>query len=271
MATCDLSVIIVNYNTFQLTCKCIGSVYAKTKSTSLQVIVVDNNSTECDPGLFAERFPAVTLCRSGVNLGFSKGNNLGIEQATGEYILLLNSDTELKNNAIDIAMQYMRAHPQAGVVSASLQYPDGRMQSACQRFPSLTYSLIELFRIHKLFSRDKRGQLLLGAFFDHKSNAVADWVWGTFFLFPRKILKQLPAGKLDDVFFMYGEDMQWCWDINKLGYEIHYCAEAEVIHHMGASSGKKESWMKENNKIFLRRNYSFLHRKAIRFVQQLLS
>jgi GT2 family glycosyltransferase len=271
MASPDLSVVIVNYNTFQLTCKCIESVYAKTKRFAIEVIVVDNNSTECNADNFLDLFPEIKLIKSTKNLGFSGGNNLGLKKVQGNYIVLLNSDTELKNTAIDITLEFLGSHPEVGVVSSSLLYPDGRRQSVCQHFPSVKFSLIELFRIHKLFSAKKRGEIMLGSFFDHASDVTPDWVWGTFFMFPVKVLKQLPGEQLDDTFFMYGEDMQWCFDIARLGYRMHYCADAEVIHHMGASSGEKEKWMKENYEIFLKKNYSTLHRKILKFVQWLLA
>src|SRR5690606_31668768 len=124
---------------------------------------------------------------------------------------------------------------EAGVVSARLVYPDGRHQSVAQRFPSVKYQLAELLRLQKLMPRKQAGRFLLGPFFDHKENVKADWVWGAYFFFRAAILKQLPGGKLDDSFFMYNEDIQWCLDIRRLGYEVHFCAETEVVHIMEGS------------------------------------
>ncbi len=253
----DVSVIIINYNTYALTCACIRSVIEHTKGLTYEVILVENASTEPFPAEeFRAEFPQVKLILSKENLGFAGGNNLGILSATGEYILLLNSDTYLKDNAVLTTLQYMRAHPEAAVVSARLIFPDGRHQSVAQRFPSVKYGLIELLRLQKIMSKRAAGHLLLGAFFDHAENATADWVWGAYFMFPRKLLEKLPDGRLDQTYFMYFEDMQWCMDFRRLGYEVHYCADAEVVHLMGGSSGSKNELMRKNGSLFLQRNYS---------------
>jgi len=252
----DISIVIINYNTLQLVRQCIRSILKYTTGISYEVILVDNASTEADPTVLQQEFPVIRLIKSPENLGFAGGNNLGIQYATGKYILLLNSDTYLTDNAIAATFAYMETHPEVGVLSPRLVFPDGRHQSAAQRFPSVKYQLIELLRLQKFLSGQKAGKLLLGAFFDHKSTVPADWVWGTYFLFRRSILDQLPGHKLDDTYFMYFEDMQWCMDIRKLGYDIHFFAGAEIVHLMGGSSGAKNEMMLKNEALFLQRNYT---------------
>ena len=134
----------------------------------------------------------------------------------------------------------------------------------------MKYQMIELFRLQKLLSKSKAGKLLLGAFFDHNENTKVDWVWGAFFLFRKEILNLLPENKLDDTYFMYFEDVQWCMDIIKLGYEIHYFAETKIIHKMGGSSGKKNEMMLRNGELFLKQNYSVTKIKCIKLLQNLL-
>lgn len=266
----DVSIIIVHFNTPLLTQNCLRSIFALIRDVRFEVIVVDNASTVHDAQALASIFPAIKLIKSERNLGFAGGNNLGISNSTGNYILLLNSDTVLLNNAIKLAYDYLVQNSSVGVVSAQLQYPDGKIQSVCQRFPSIKYSLIELLRLQKFLTRKERGAVLLGSFFDHKRTMVVDWVWGTFFMFPRQILNELPAKKLDDRYFMYAEDMQWCFDIKKLGYEIHYYPAAKVMHHMGGSSGNKSSLMHANNRRFLSDNFSSLKAKTIMLLHKLL-
>ena len=266
----DVSIIIINYNTVDLTLQCLQSIYQHSEGMEYEVIVVDNASTETEPSVFREAFPKIKLIAGKTNLGFAGGNNLGIKHASGQYILLLNSDTVLKNNAILAAFQYMEKQPNAGVVSARLVYPDGRHQSAAQRFPSIKYQLIELLRLQKFLSKRRAGKLLLGSFFDHTETVKADWVWGTFFMVRQDILAKLPGGKLDETYFMYCEDMQWCMDIRKLGYEIHFFAGAEVVHLMGGSSGKKNEMMLQNGELFLQRNYSPLQIKWIKRLEKWL-
>ena len=134
----------------------------------------------------------------------------------------------------------------------------------------MKYQMIELFRLQKLLSKSKAGKLLLGAFFDHNENTKVDWVWGAFFLFRKEILNLLPENKLDDTYFMYFEDVQWCMDIIKLGYEIHYFAETKIIHKMGGSSGKKNEMMLRNGQIFMQKNYTPFEQKLIKKINQYL-
>tara|TARA_R110000850_G_scaffold20864_6_gene61819 strand:+ start:215 stop:1024 length:810 start_codon:yes stop_codon:yes gene_type:complete len=251
----DVSIIIIHYNTPKITSDCIKSIYQQTIGITYELIVVDNGSTIHDSSELKENFTEIILVKSETNLGFAGGNNLGIQYASGKYILLLNSDTYLKDNAILSLFNYMEEHPEAGVVSPRLIFPDGRHQSVSQRFPSIKYSLIELLRLQKFMPKRKAGKLLLGAFFNHLETIKVDWVWGACFMFPRAVLSQLPDQKLDATYFMYCEDMQWCLDISKLGFEIHFFAEAEIVHVMGGSSGKKSTLMRENGELFLKKNY----------------
>ena len=266
----DISIIIINYNTYDLSCACVASVTRHTEGVNYEVIVVDNDSAVFNESDFSNRFPDVKLIKSERNLGFAGGNNLGIKHACGQCILLLNSDTVLKDNAILAAFQYMEMQPGVGALSARLIYPDGRHQSAAQRFPSIKYQLIELLRLQKFLSKRRAGKLLLGAFFDHKETIKVDWVWGAFFMFRREILTKLPGGRLDETYFMYYEDMQWCMDIRKQGYEIHFFAGAEVVHLMGGSSGKKNEMMLQNGELFLQRNYSLFQIKWIKRLEKWL-
>lgn len=230
-----LSIIIINYNTFQLTCNCILAVIEKTKEVDYEIILIDNASKECDPEKFKQHFPKIKLIKSNTNLGFAGGNNLGLQTAKGEYILLLNSDTELKNNAIDLAIQKLESDNKIGALSSKLRYPDGHLQYPANRFPNLKTEIKELFRLNKFLSKQQRAEIFLGNEFDHLTERECDWIWGTFFLTRRDIIDKL-GGKLPDDFFMYAEDMQWCWKIKNLGYKIFYFSDAEVIHHLAASS-----------------------------------
>lgn len=266
----DVSIIIVNYNTWELTRAAIRSIYQETKDCTYEIILVDNASDK-DPGILLNDFPDIKLIRSPENIGFAKGNNLGIAEANGDYILLLNSDTELKNDAISSVHRFLSGHPDVAVASARLEFPDGRIQHVCQRFPSAKYLAIELFRIQKLWSEEHRSRILLGAFFDHCSFTYTDWVWGTFFMFRKNLLNELPENKLDDRFFMYGEDVLWCKQFGDLGYKVAYLPEARVVHFMGASKGPKNELMIRHEKEFLRLYYSRLSRLLIAVLSTLLN
>ena len=226
-----VSIIIINYNTFQLTSECIRSVIAFTKEISYEIILVDNASTECDADIFREKFPEIILVKSQKNGGFAYGNNLGIEKASGEFILLLNSDTILTEGSISKTVEYADQNPNAGVIGCRMIFPDGDIQYTARRFRSIQWALLDLFRfIPMLIPYKSRAKLMLGKYFRHDENINCDWVNGAFFLFPKKILSRLPGNKLDDRFFMYGEDHLWCAQIKKLGYNILFFAGTTIVH-----------------------------------------
>jgi GT2 family glycosyltransferase len=226
-----VSVIIINYNTFALTSNCIRSVIKQTHGIDYEIILVDNASTECDAGNFLKEFSSVKLIRSERNGGFAFGNNLGIEKTTDNYFLLLNSDTVLQEDSISKAVEYMQQHIDAGVLGCRMTYPNGKVQYSARRFRSISWELLDLFRFTLwLIPYKKRAKLMLGKYFRHDENMECDWVNGAFFLFLRKVLDHLPEKKLDDRFFMYGEDQLWCEQIKRLGNKILFYSGTTVIH-----------------------------------------
>lgn len=237
-----ISIIIINYNTFALTSNCIRSVIGHTQGIDHEIILVDNASTECDAGDFLKEFSFVQLIRSETNVGFACGNNLGIEKATGNYFLLLNSDTMLQEDSISKAVEYMQQHTDAGVLGCRMTYPNGKVQYSARRFRSISWELLDMFRfIPWLMPYKKRSKRMLGKYFRHDENMECDWVNGAFFLFPGKVLDQLPGKKLDDWFFMYGEDQLWCEQIKRLGYKILFYSGITIIHiNSGSTEQSKQ-------------------------------
>ncbi|WP_245553820.1 glycosyltransferase [Cytophaga aurantiaca] len=253
-----MSIIIVNYNTLQLTTSCIRSVIEHTKGVEYEIILVDNNSSECNMQILTEEFPSIIFIQSESNLGFAGGNNLGLANAHGEYILLLNSDTEFVNDAVSIAVSKMKSDKNIGALSTKLIYPDGRPQPVAGRFPSLKAELFELFRLSKFESEDKKRNRLHNDLWDYSKYTETDWLWGAFLLMPRAVLKQFPLQKLHEDFFMYYEDVQWCYFIkHTLKLKIVYIPEGVVIHHIAGSSAIKNPWINFKTKILLNQ-YNFL-------------
>lgn len=245
-----VSVIIINYNTFRLTVNCIASIIKHTKEVEYEIILVDNHSKECDPDLFKQEFPDITLIKSSVNAGFSKGNNIGIEASKGDHVLLLNSDTELTNDAISIAIKKLQQNPDVGVISGKLIYPDGKPQAVAGRFPSLRAELFELFRIGHIYPASKLSSIYHSDQWDYNVSTETDWVWGAFFMLSKAVIKQFPNGRLHEDYFMYYEDVLWCYYIkHKLGYKILYMSEPVIIHYLSASSNEKDEYLKYKNKI----------------------
>ncbi len=264
----QVSVIIINYNTFELTSEAIASIIAHTQGVSYEIVVVDNASTECDPGQFLEAFSTIKLVRNPDNSGFAKGNNLGIRHAIGETILLFNSDAACLNDALTLTYQALMAGPRVGLTTARLEYPTGTIQPSCGRFPSVGLQLLELTRLQKLLSAEQKGRVLQGTFFDYTQPLAPDWVWGTYFHLRREVLDHMPGQQLADDFFMYAEDLQWSYTVRQLGYDIRYVPHAHVLHHFSQST-KKEKRLNQGHMIlrnedtFFRREYGWLHTKAL--------
>lgn len=280
MRSPEVSIIILNFNTFKLTSECIESVYEKTKNLSFEVILVDNASTECDAEKFKLLFPEINLIRSATNLGFAKGNNLGIEQARSEYILLLNSDILLTENTIYDCVEQMKLDSNIGVLSPKLIYKNGNAQSVANRFPSIINQLFILTRIFKAFSPLKKERQFTGEFLLHDKIIEADWVLGAFFLTRREIIERLENKKLSDKFFMFYEDVEWCYDIKKLGYKIIYYPFTQAIHFGSASfnegksddakADEKIDMIASNESDFLKRKKGWLYHKIYFFLWTLI-
>jgi GT2 family glycosyltransferase len=233
----DVSIVIINYNTFTITSDCIRSVIQFTSGCSYEIILVDNASVECDAENFLKEFPQLTLVKSEVNGGFAHGNNLGIQRAAGDYILLLNSDTILREDSICKCLGYMKAHTGAGVAGCRMVFPNGVIQYTARKFRSIKWELLDLFRfIPMMMPYKKRSRLMLGKYFKCDEDTGCDWVSGAFLMFGKKILDQLPGHKLDERFFMYGEDQLWCEQIKKLGYQVVFYSGTTIVHLGSAST-----------------------------------
>lgn len=266
----DVSVIIVNYNTYQLTSDCIQSIIDKTCGCTFEIIVVDNASHERSASHLQEVFPQVKVISNTHNMGFAAANNIGIKVASGDYILLLNSDTELVNNAILHCLTTIRTHGNIGAIGCRLKFPDGKIQHNCQRFPAARYKTFELLRLQKILPATWCSKFLLGPFFSYDFVVQPDWIWGTFFMVRRDIIELMPEQKLADDFFMYVEDMQWCKDIQRLGYRIAFEPKAVVIHYMGKSNANKPVLMEQNMDVFMRRHYSPLKLRILNTLDKML-
>jgi len=232
-----ISIIIINYNTFDLTVACIKSVIAFTTS-DFEIILVDNASTECDPEEFKKEFPFIKLVKSPKNYGFARGNNMGIREATGDHILLLNSDTLLLNDAIDLAFKKIKSDQTIGALSVQLIGTDGALQQCSYYWSNLGKLTGCLFRLHHIFSYFRNTQP------DMRIENYSQYLWGTFFLFPKEVLKIFKTQRLPETFFMYGEDTEWSHHLRKAGFKLLYYPEGKILHY-GAASNKttpSEKW-----------------------------
>jgi GT2 family glycosyltransferase len=232
--TAEVSVIIVSYNTREMTLACLASAYTKNRSVSMVAIVVDNASSDGSAAAIAERFPQVRLIASERNHGFASANNLAAREAQGKYLLLLNPDTVVLNRAIDNLVEFAEQYPEAGIYGGRTLYGDGTLNpTSCWRAPTLwgllcrALGLDNAFKGSALFNRDAYGG------WQRDTVREVDIVSGCFLLIRREIWDEL--GGFDPEFFMYGEDWDLCMRARKLGYRSLFCPEAQIIHYGGAS------------------------------------
>lgn len=235
----NLSIVIVNYNTKELLCQTIDSILKSNTSASYQTIIVDNNSTDGSAQMVKEHFPGVSLIASSTNEGFAKANNKGIRYANGRYILLLNSDTIVLPGTLDTMIDFMDAHPTVGAAGCKVVLPDGKLDKACRRsFPTPLNSLYQALGLSKLFPNHHKFAQYNLTYLDEDQTYPVECLVGAFMMVRREVIDQI--GGLDEQFFMYGEDIDWCYRIKEAGWEIYYHPEAKIIHYKGASSKKRK-------------------------------
>lgn len=244
--TPDLSVIIVNWNVRTLLRGCLESLVsspsslagdasldAQDRPPSIEIVVVDNASTDGSVEMLQADFPHITLITNSHNRGFTIGNNQGIAAARGRYVMLLNPDTQVLGGALATLVDHMDENPDIGLVGPQLLYPDGGVQSSRRRFPNLATLFLESTWLESLAP-----SALLRRYYvlDQPDDSVldVDWVTGAAMLARREAIQQV--GGLDESFFMYSEELDWCRRIKAAGWRVVYHPAAKIVHHVGKSS-----------------------------------
>ena len=232
--TTPLSVIIVSWNVRELLAQALTSLYANADGiASLDVIVVDNASDDGSVAMVVSDFPQVRVIANRQNLGFAGGNNKGLKESFGDHILLLNSDTEVLPGALVVLMSYLDQHPDVAMVGPKLLNPDGSTQSSRRRFPTLPILFLESTWLQSLAPR----RTLRRFYMQDQPDSVAqnvDWMTGAAMLVRRRVVEEV--GPLDEGYFMYSEELDWCRRIRGAGWKIAYTPAAEIIHYGGKSS-----------------------------------
>jgi GT2 family glycosyltransferase len=223
----DLSVIVLNYNTKKLLRNCLSSVFASTGEFKIEVLVADNGSTDGSIEMIKNDFPRAVLIQNGQNLGFSKGNNVAIKQAAGRHILLLNSDTVVQPDAFAKMIEKADGDVNIGALGPKILLPNGQLDPSARRnFPNPANSFLRLFGLKKFSNYNIAGPV------DQEMEVEA--IMGACMLVPRRVIDQV--GMLDEDFFFYGEDLDWCFRIKQAGFKVVYFPQAEILHIKSASS-----------------------------------
>lgn len=238
----DLSIIVVSYNTRQLLDDCLASLYAAdAPAGGMEIIVVDNASSDGSVDMVAGKYPGVTLLACEDNLGFSAANNRGTAVARGDYLLFLNSDTVVFADSLVEPLSYMRANPQVGALTVRLVYPNGERDPDNHRgFPTPWNSLCHFSGLSRVFPNSPRLNGYFRGYEEFEAVHAVPVIAGSYMMMPRALDRQL--GGWDETYFFYGEDIDYCYRIHQAGYEIVYYPLVKVLHYKGASSGlRKES------------------------------
>lgn len=291
MSQAELSIIILSYNTKQITLDAIGSVeenYPKEVAEGeFEIIVCDNASTDGSLEAFKayrkkSKIKIMHVVDNGGNIGFSAGNNKGVPFAKGRYVLFLNPDTIVYPKTLTYMLAFMRKHPEVGAASCKLINKDGALDFNCHRgFPTPWNSFCYFSGLQRLFPKNRLFAGYTQGWKDMQTNHEIDAIEGAFMLIPYEIGKQV--GWWDEEYFFYGEDLQFCYDIRKLGYKIYYINDVSIMHIGGAASGIKKKTQNittanieikrklqkarfEAMKIFYRKNYEKVYPAIIKWI-----
>jgi GT2 family glycosyltransferase len=229
-----VSVIIVVWNAKRYVLECLESLLRHCGTVCSEVIVVDNASTDGAPQAVEELFPGVQLIRNPENYGFAKANNIGIARCSGDYICLVNSDVAFTGDCISPMLRYMAEHPSAAMLSPRMLGADGHVHRSTMRFPTLWNSFSRSLGLDQIFRHSRLFGGLLMADFNHQRTIPVEVLNGWFVVVRRQAMEKV--GLLDPQFFMYGEDVDWCYRFRQAGERVVFFAGAEAIHYGGSSS-----------------------------------
>ncbi|MCS6834620.1 MAG: glycosyltransferase family 2 protein [Anaerolineae bacterium] len=238
----DVSIIIVSWNVADMLLDCLESIEAaqtRHPAISLEVIVVDSASQDDTVARVRQRFPQVRLLSQTENVGFTRGSNLGLAQARGRALFLLNPDTLIIGEAISLMLAHLDTHPQVGIVGPHTLNGDGSTQSSRRCFPTRRIAFFESTWLQSLAPQRWLDDYTL-AQADDRATLDVDWVQGSALMLRRAVYEQI--GGLDEAYVMYYEELDFCKRAKDAGWRVVYLGQAQIIHHGGASSEQSGAW-----------------------------
>lgn len=243
MSACDLSVVVLSWNTRELLRRCLRALGEDGTRLRRETIVVENASSDGSGDVVEREFPSVRLLRNARNEGYARGNNRGIADSSGEFVCTLNSDAAVRPLALDRLVAFLRANPSYGAAAPKLLNPDGSVQPACMRFPRLSTVLFYDTFLDRLFPRNR----VIARYFmrdvDPRESRDVEQPPGACLCLRRSALEAV--GPLDEELFLFFNDVDLCRRLWRSGRRIRYLADAEVLHERGASTAKYERFVVE--------------------------
>jgi len=235
MSEVCLSIILVSYKTREVIEECLKSIYKNPPAFPFEVIIVDNASFDGTVELIKKDFPNVHLIENNTNRGFPAANNQGIEISRGNFILLLNSDVVVLPGSIDKMIKFMKEHSDVGAIGPKLLNSDGSFQISAWLFPNVITEVIR--KIVNIFARNINFRNFMERLYTREKKV--DWVSGACLMIRREVVDKI--GGLDENFFLYFEDVDWCYRICKAGWKIYYFPLAMMIHFLGKSMNQNKT------------------------------
>jgi len=233
----DLSIVILNYRTPDLLLECLSALERNPLTIgTLEVIVVDNASGDDSAHRVRAEYPSVKVIESEANGGFAAGNNLGIRQSQGRYLLVLNPDTQVHAGALDELLRFMDATPDAGAAGGQLIGMEGEIQESCREFPNLLAIILRGTPLHRYFPHNASLRRYLMSDWARDTLREVDWLLGACLFIRREAWDAV--GPLDDGFFMYYEDIDWCYRTREAGWAVYYVPSAQITHHHRRESAR---------------------------------
>jgi len=230
----EASIIIVSWNARKYLDECLASIIRHTDQADIEIIVVDNASTDGSQELVQNSYPSVKLIRLDSNLGFAKANNIGIRQSRGKYLFLINSDVKVHNNFIVPMRGIMEKNPDIGLLGPRIIGSDGKLQQSCFGFPTPWNFLCRALALDTSFPQTKLfcGYMML--YWEHDSFRSVDVINGCFWMARRQALREV--GLLDEDYFFFAEDIDWCRRFHEKRWKVVFCPDIEILHYGGAST-----------------------------------
>jgi GT2 family glycosyltransferase len=254
----DISICIVNWNVKELLKACLGSIYKNTKDISFEVIVVDNNSSDDSVRMIKKDFPRVTVIENKTNAGFTRANNQAINISQGRYIMLLNPDTEIIDNALNKMLRFMEGRRDCGALGCKLLNTDGSLQRSCRTFPSLDVMLYSTLFLDSLFPKSRLFGKYFMTWWDFNETREVDQPMGSALMIKKDVLDNV--GLFDQNIFIWFDEVDLCYRIKKAGWKIFFTPEAHIKHHLSQSFKQWKSipqilkgmvtWRKSRNYFF---------------------
>ena len=258
-----ISVILVSYNTAQMSIEALSSLYASQGNFTLEVFVIDNASKDNSAQIIKNAYPNITLIENKVNVGFGRANNQVLDLVNGDFVLLLNTDAFVEVDTLQKTVQYMQQQSKCGILGVKLLSRDGELQPSCRYFPTPFNIFANRVGLNRLLPNIK---LVDDVSWDSTITQECDWVPGCYYLMRKEVIEQ--QGLFDPIYFLYYEEVDHCFTVKKAGWQVTYFSEASVIHIGGESAkslGKITTSGRQLNKlqveselIYFRKNHGLL-------------